>query len=64
MRQCAKFDRRRPLVGLTARSAERKAWSLADTLLGGDRAAAARAYLELRAQGERLPGLLYWVSCE
>jgi DNA polymerase-3 subunit delta len=47
---------------LTARSAERKAWSLADTLLGGDRAAAARAYLELRAQGERLPGLLYWVS--
>jgi DNA polymerase-3 subunit delta len=47
---------------LTAPSAERKAWSLADALLGGDAAAATRAYLALRAQGERVPGLLYWMA--
>jgi DNA polymerase-3 subunit delta len=47
---------------LTAPSAERKAWSLADALLGGDAGAATRAYLALRAQGERLPGLLYWMA--
>jgi DNA polymerase-3 subunit delta len=47
---------------LTAPSAERKAWSLADALLGGDPAAATRAYLSLRAQGERVPGLLYWMA--
>jgi DNA polymerase-3 subunit delta len=48
--------------GLTARSAERKAWSLGDALLGADRAAATRAYLALREQGERLPGLIYALS--
>jgi DNA polymerase III subunit delta len=47
---------------LTAPSAERKAWSLADALLGGDPAAATRAYLALRAQGERVPGMLYWMA--
>ena len=47
---------------LTAASAERKAWSLADALLGGEPDAAIRLYLALRAQGERLPGLLYWMS--
>ncbi len=47
---------------LTAASAERKAWSLADSLLGGEPDAAVRLYLALRAQGERLPGLLYWMS--
>jgi DNA polymerase-3 subunit delta len=47
---------------LTAPSAERKTWSLADALLGGDAAAATRAYLALRAQGERVPGLLYWMA--
>jgi DNA polymerase-3 subunit delta len=47
---------------LTAPSAERKAWSLADALLGGDAAAATRVYLALRAQGERVPGLLYWMT--
>jgi DNA polymerase-3 subunit delta len=47
---------------LAAPSAERKAWSLADALLGGDAAAATRAYLTLRAQGERVPGLLYWMA--
>jgi DNA polymerase-3 subunit delta len=45
-----------------AASAERRAWSLADALLAGDVAAASRTYLALRAQGERLPGLIYWMA--
>jgi len=45
-----------------AASAERRAWSLADALLAGDVAAASRIYLALRAQGERLPGLIYWMA--
>ncbi len=47
---------------LTAPSAERKAWAVADALVAGDSPAAVRAYLGLRAQGERVPGLLYWIS--
>jgi DNA polymerase III subunit delta len=47
---------------LTAPSAERKAWSLADALLSGDAQSATRTYLALRAQGERVPGLLYWMG--
>jgi len=47
---------------LTASSAEHKAWTLADALLSGDPARATRAYLQIRAQGERLPGLIYWMS--
>jgi DNA polymerase III subunit delta len=47
---------------LTAPSAEHKAWSLADAIVGRDAAAATRMYLTLRAQGERLSGLLYWMS--
>jgi DNA polymerase-3 subunit delta len=47
---------------LAAPSAERKAWSLADALLAGDPQAATRALLALRAQGERVPGLLYWMA--
>jgi DNA polymerase-3 subunit delta len=45
-----------------AASAERRVWSLADALLGGDAAAASGMYLALRAQGERLPGLIYWMA--
>lgn len=45
-----------------ANSAERRAWSLADALLSGDAAAASGMYLALRAQGERLPGLIYWMA--
>ena len=45
-----------------AASAERRAWSLADALLSGDAAAASGMYLSLRAQGERLPGLIYWMA--
>lgn len=47
---------------LTAPSAERKAWAVADALVAGDEPTAVRAYLALREQGERLPGLLYWIS--
>jgi DNA polymerase III subunit delta len=47
---------------LTAPSAEHKAWSLADAILSGDAAAATGLYLTLRSQGERLSGLLYWIS--
>jgi DNA polymerase-3 subunit delta len=45
-----------------APSAERRAWSLADALVGGDPQAASRIYLSLRAGGERLPGLIYWMA--
>ncbi|HEX8976026.1 MAG TPA: DNA polymerase III subunit delta [Solirubrobacteraceae bacterium] len=47
---------------LTAPSAERKAWAVADALVAGDAATAVRAYLALREQGERLSGLLYWIA--
>ena len=47
---------------LAAPSAERRAWTLADALVAGDRQAATRVYLALRAQGERVPGLLYWMA--
>ena len=59
-------DRRRldaeELEGLTAPSAERKVWALADALVGSDEAAAVALYLALRAQGERVSGLLYWMT--
>jgi DNA polymerase-3 subunit delta len=41
-----------------ATSAERRVWALADALVAGDTVAAAGILLELRGQGERLPGLL------
>jgi DNA polymerase-3 subunit delta len=47
---------------LTAPSAERRAWSLADAIVTGEPGPAARTYLALRAQGERLPGLIYWMA--
>ena len=47
--------------GSSASSAERKAWTLADTILAGDEQAAIRSLVELRGQGERLPGLLYQI---
>ena len=45
-----------------AGSAEHKVWTIADALLAGDQAAAIGRYLELREQGERLGGLLYWMT--
>jgi len=50
------------LEELTAPSAERKAWAVADAVVAGDREAAIRAYLSLRGQDERVSGLLYWIS--
>lgn len=50
------------IEGETAPSAERRAWSLADALVGGDRAAAISIYLALRSQGERVSGLIYWMA--
>ncbi len=47
---------------IAAPSAERRAWSLADALVAGNAVAATRVYLELRAQGERVSGLLYWMA--
>jgi DNA polymerase-3 subunit delta len=47
---------------LTASSAERRAWTVADAVVAGDRRTAVTSYLQLRQQGERLPGLLYWIS--
>ena len=44
-----------------ATSAERRVWALADALVAGDARAATAILLELRDQGERLPGLLYAV---
>jgi DNA polymerase-3 subunit delta len=50
------------VMELTAASAERKAWSLADALLSGNAATATRTLLQMRAQGERVGGLVYWMS--
>jgi DNA polymerase-3 subunit delta len=44
-----------------ASSAERRVWALADALVAGDAPAATAILLELRDQGDRLPGLLYAV---
>jgi DNA polymerase III subunit delta len=47
---------------VAATSAERKVWTLADAIVAGDQALAQGCLLELRAQGERLPGLIYNVA--
>ena len=47
---------------LTAPSAERRAWSLADAIVSGDLQLAVRLLLATRAQGERVPGLIFWMS--
>lgn len=44
---------------LAARSTEWRTFSLADALVSGDAGRSLRSYLRLRAQGERLTGLLY-----
>jgi len=45
-----------------AHSADRRAFALADALVGGDAREATLAYLRLRSQGERLPGLSYLMA--
>jgi len=61
------FGDRRPIGPeeideLTAPSAERKVWALADALVGSDEAAAIALFLALRAQGERVGSLQYWMA--
>jgi DNA polymerase-3 subunit delta len=45
-----------------ADSAERRVWSIADAVVGGDAPEAVRAYLALHAQGEGLGSLVYWMA--
>jgi DNA polymerase-3 subunit delta len=45
-----------------ARSAQYRAYTLADALVGGDRREAMRSYMRLREQGERLSGLIYLMA--
>jgi DNA polymerase-3 subunit delta len=45
-----------------ARGAERRAWTLADALVARDERSATRVFLELRAQGERVESLAYWMA--
>ena len=45
----------------TAGTSERKAWTLADALVAGDRQLALRALVELRGQGERIGGLSFQI---
>jgi DNA polymerase-3 subunit delta len=45
-----------------ARSAQYRAYTLADALVGGDRREAVRGYMRLREQGERLAGLTYLMA--
>ena len=45
-----------------AHSTVHRAFGLADALVGADAGAATAAYLRLRSQGERLPGLMYLMA--
>jgi DNA polymerase-3 subunit delta len=45
-----------------APGSERKAWTLADALVARDIRGATRLFLGLRAQGERVESLSYWVA--
>jgi len=45
-----------------ARSAQHRAYTLADALVGADARAAMRTYVRLRSQGERLAGLTYLMA--
>lgn len=47
---------------LAAQSSESRAYALADALVAADARTASASYLRLRAQGERLPGLLYLMA--
>jgi DNA polymerase-3 subunit delta len=47
---------------LSAHSAEWRAYSLADALVGGDPREATLAYMRVREQGERLSGLIYLMA--
>jgi DNA polymerase-3 subunit delta len=50
------------VLALTAPSAELRAWALADAVIAGERLESVRVLLSLRGQGERIGGLIYWLS--
>jgi DNA polymerase-3 subunit delta len=50
------------IAELTAASSERKAWAIGDAMVAGDAGTTTRLYLELRGQGERLPGLIFMIA--
>lgn len=50
------------LEGRVAHSSQRRAFTLADALVGGDSQAALRTYLSLEGQGDRLPSLSFQIA--
>jgi DNA polymerase-3 subunit delta len=50
------------IVRQAARSTAWRAFSFADALVGADASEATRAYMRLRAQGERISGLIYLMA--
>lgn len=50
------------VLALTAPSGELRAWALADAVIADDRREAVRVLLSLREQGERIGGLIWWLS--
>jgi DNA polymerase-3 subunit delta len=46
----------------SGRSAEQRVWTLADAIVARDGVAATRTFLRLRAQGERVESLAYWIT--
>jgi DNA polymerase-3 subunit delta len=50
------------VVERVGRAAEHRAWSLADAVVARDGVAATRELLALRAQGERVESLAYWMT--
>jgi DNA polymerase-3 subunit delta len=50
------------IAELAAGGAERKLWVLADAVVAGDGPAAARLFLRLRSQGERVESIAYWLT--
>jgi DNA polymerase-3 subunit delta len=49
------------VLALTVNQAERKLWDLADLLVAREPAKASRLYLRLRAQGERVESISFWM---
>jgi DNA polymerase-3 subunit delta len=50
------------VLALTAPSSELRAWALADAVIAGERSGAVQVLLALCEQGERIGGLIYWLS--
>jgi DNA polymerase-3 subunit delta len=50
------------VLDASSTSSERKVWALGDALVSGNARDAMKVLVELRAQGERIPGLIYNVA--